>query len=107
MAAGHKALLHPAGGACRRITHQGRDEGLVDAIDALQWPAMALTIVGTWLVGSTQPRKRVAGFVLFLASNGLWSAWAVHAAAPALMILQVALALTNIRGMRKNESLQR
>ena len=67
---------------------------------------MALTIAGTWLVGSTQPRKRMAGFVVFLASNGLWSVWAVHTAAPALLILQAVLAATNIRGMRKNDSTQ-
>ena len=67
---------------------------------------MALTIAGTWLVGSTQPRKRMTGFVVFLASNGLWSVWAVHTAAPALLILQAVLAATNVRGMRKSDAAQ-
>ncbi len=76
----------------------------MDPVEVLQWPAMALTIVATWLVGSTHARKRTTGFCLFLASNGLWSAWALHASAPALLILQAVLAAFNVRGMRKTES---
>jgi len=64
---------------------------------------MALTIGATWLVGSTRARKRTTGFWLFLASNGLWSAWALHAEAPALLILQAVLAAMNVRGVRKTE----
>jgi len=76
----------------------------VDSVDILQWPAMALTIVATWLVGSTHARKRTTGFYFFLASNGLWSVWAMHASVPALLILQAVLAVFNVRGMRKTES---
>ena len=65
---------------------------------------MGLTIVATWLVGSTHARKRTIGFYFFLASNGLWSVWAMHASVPALLILQAVLAVFNVRGMRKTES---
>lgn len=67
----------------------------------LQWPAMAVTIGASWLIGSTDERRRKAGFWLFLLSNVLWSVWGVHAGAPALVALQVALAVMNIRGARK------
>ena len=77
----------------------------MDWIDLLQWPAMVVTVVATWLVGSERPGRREAGFVLFLASNALWVAWGWYAAAWALVALQVALALFNIRGAKKNDEL--
>jgi hypothetical protein len=36
-----------------------------------------------------------------MASNVLWVIWGVHAGAMALVVLQVALAALNIRGMKK------
>jgi len=73
-------------------------------LDALQWPAMAVTIAAAWLVASTRPGRRRVGFWLFLASNLLWIAWGWWAAAWALVLLQVALAALNIRGARKQQS---
>jgi hypothetical protein len=73
-------------------------------LDALQWPAMVLTVVAVWLVASRSARRRAIGFWLSLASNVAWSVWGVHAAAYALIALQVALAVLNVRGVRKNES---
>ena len=72
-------------------------------LDALQWPAMAVTLTAAWLVASKSQGRRRAGFWLFLASNALWVAWAVHASAWALLALQVGLALMNIRGERRNQ----
>ncbi len=72
-----------------------------DLIDAMQWPAMVVTVAASWLVGSTHPRRRSAGFWLFLASNALWVAWGWHGGAPALVVLQVCLAAMNVRGMLK------
>ncbi len=74
------------------------------ALQALQWPAMAVTIAAAWLVGSTQRGRRCTGFWLFLLSNAMWVAWGWHARAWALVTLQVALALMNVRGMTKSES---
>ncbi|MBS0320583.1 MAG: hypothetical protein JSR18_08585 [Proteobacteria bacterium] len=73
-------------------------------LEALQWPAMVVTILSTWLVGSSHKGKRAVGFWLFLASNALWIAWGLHASAYALVVMQVALALFNVRGAFKNES---
>jgi len=41
---------------------------------------------------------------LSLASNVAWSVWGVRVAAYALIALQVALAVLNVRGVRKNDS---
>ena len=75
----------------------------MDWIDLLQWPAMAVTIVSTALVGSQHATRREIGFWLFLVSNALWVAWGWHDAAWALVALQVALAVFNIRGAKENE----
>jgi hypothetical protein len=72
-------------------------------LDALQWPAMLVTLAGAWLVASKSRRRRLAGFWVFLASNVLWVIWAVQARAWALLALQIGLAFMNIRGERRNE----
>jgi hypothetical protein len=43
------------------------------------------------------------GFWIFLASNVLWIVWGWHDRAYALVVLQVGLALLNIRGVSKND----
>jgi hypothetical protein len=76
----------------------------MDAIlDAVQWPAMAVTLVAAYLVGSQSERKRSWGFWCFIASNVLWMAWGWHAHAYALIALQVGLFITNLRGAKKND----
>jgi hypothetical protein len=75
----------------------------VDYLDLLQWPAMVITVAAAWLVGSQRPRKRKVGFWLFLLSNVVWVVWGVHDGAHALIALQVALAILNIRGAYKNK----
>ena len=64
---------------------------------------MVVTVVAAWLIGSRARRKREAGFWCFLLSNVLWIVWGVHDGAYALVALQIALALLNIRGAHKNE----
>jgi len=76
----------------------------MDWMDLTQWPAMVVTVAATWLVASTRERRRVWGFWLFLASNAMWVAWGLHAAAYALIALQFCLAAMNIRGARKSEA---
>lgn len=73
-------------------------------LDAIQWPAMAVTVWAAWLVGSQRKPGREWGFWLFLVSNVLWIAWAWHAHAWALLMLQLCLGAINIRGVNKNES---
>lgn len=75
----------------------------MDAIEHLQWPAMVITILAAWFIGSRSKRRRAIGFWLFLASNILWVIWGWHDGAYALIILQFALAAMNMRGAYKNE----
>jgi len=77
---------------------------MTDLIDAIQWPAMVVTVAASWFVGSTHPQRRLAGFWAFLASNVLWVAWGWHGSAPALVVLQLCLAAMNVRGMVKARS---
>jgi hypothetical protein len=72
-------------------------------LDAIQWPAMAVTLVAAWLVASQTPSRRAAGFWVFIASNVLWIAWGWHTKAWALIALQVGLFVLNLRGAAKNE----
>ncbi|MGO4305768.1 hypothetical protein [Cupriavidus sp. RAF12] len=71
----------------------------MDWLDALQWPAMAITVAATWLVGSRSTGRRRIGFWVFLISNAMWVGWGLHTSAWALVVLQLALAALNIRGM--------
>lgn len=71
-------------------------------IDLLQWPAMLITLIAAWLVGSRSRAKRCAGFICFILSNVLWVIWGWHSHAWALIVLQLGLFLMNLRGTRKN-----
>jgi hypothetical protein len=75
----------------------------MDWIRHLQWPAMVVTITATWLVASTNEKRRYLAFWVYLASNALWLAWGFHDGAWALVVLQVALAVMNIRGVKKTD----
>ena len=75
----------------------------MEYLDLLQWPAMAVTILAAWLVASSSKRKRTVGFWVFLLSNVLWSVWGWYQDAYALVLLQVFLAVTNVRGVYKND----
>lgn len=70
-------------------------------LDLVQWPAMAVTLLASWFVASTNEGRRGVGFWLFLASNVLWIVWASQAHAWALIALQIGLAIMNIRGAKK------
>lgn len=72
-------------------------------INLMQWPAMVVTVMAAWLVASQRKLKRNWGFWLFLLSNLLWIAWGLYDRAYALILLQVCLALMNIRGTIKNQ----
>lgn len=74
----------------------------MDYFDWLQWPAMIMTIVAAWLIGSLKPKRRLIGFYCFMISNLLWGVWGWHTNAWALIILQISLCLMNVRGCRKN-----
>jgi hypothetical protein len=73
-------------------------------LDLVQWPAMVVTVAAAWLVASKSERRRNVGFWIFLLGNALWIVWGVHAAAFALIALQVCLAVMNIRGAVKTDA---
>jgi hypothetical protein len=75
----------------------------IDLVDAIQWPAMAVTLAAAWMVASRSAAKRAWGFWCFIASNALWIVWGWHAGAWALIALQVGLFFLNLRGAKKNE----
>ncbi len=64
---------------------------------------MGVTVVAAWLIGSRHALRRTIGFWCFLLSNALWIAWGWHDGAIALIVLQLCLALLNIRGALKTE----
>jgi hypothetical protein len=76
----------------------------MDLMNLVQWPAMVVTVVASWLVASSHEGKRNAGFWIFLLSNALWIAWGLYSGAVALVVLQVCLAAMNIRGAKKTET---
>ena len=76
----------------------------MDWIDLLQWPAMVVTVLAAWLIGSLNPARRTLGFCCFLLSNLLWVIWGWQAQAWAVITLQVCLALMNLRGVKKNDA---
>ena len=76
----------------------------MDYLNFLQWPAMAVTVLSAWLVASQAKRKREIGFWCFLFSNVLWIIWGLYDHAYALIALQIALAVLNVRGAYKNEN---
>jgi hypothetical protein len=77
-------------------------EEILAYLDWVQWPAMAVTVLAAWLIGSQRPGRRMTGFVCFSLSNVLWVVWGVYAGAYALILLQICLFLMNLRGLRKN-----
>jgi hypothetical protein len=73
-------------------------------INWVQWPAMLATVMASWWVASQTKHRRKWGFWTFLLSNVLWVLWGWHDHAWALVVLQFALAVMNIRGVSKNEN---
>ena len=73
-------------------------------LDFVQWPAMLVTVVASWLVASKSEGRRNAGFWVFMLSNGLWIVWGISANANALVALQICLAAMNIRGAMKTDA---
>jgi hypothetical protein len=74
----------------------------MDLMNAIQWPAMLVTVIAAWMVASQLKVRGNWGFSLFLVSNALWIIWGLHDAAFALIALQICVAFLNIRGAVKN-----
>jgi hypothetical protein len=77
--------------------------GCVDLIDWVQWPAMVVTVISAWFIGSPRPRRRMIAFWGFILSNALWIIWGWHTNAFGLIVLECILLGMNARGFRKNQ----
>lgn len=71
-------------------------------LDYLQWPALIVTVIASWMVSVTKKDERKTGFWLFLLSNILWAIWGFFVDAYALILLQGCLAVSNVHGVIKN-----
>jgi hypothetical protein len=77
-------------------------DGGLNSFDWVQWPAMLVTVLAAWLIGSQRARRRMIGFWCFILSNILWIVWGWPAQAYALIALQICLFCLNLRGFKKN-----
>lgn len=77
-------------------------EAALPWLNALQWPAMLVNLLASWLVASQKDVLRARGFWVFLVSNVLWIAWGRNTGAWASVMLQLGLAAMNIRGAHEN-----
>ena len=68
----------------------------------LQWPAMAVSLFGSWWTGDPGRSSRHLGFAVLMVSNVIWLVWAVTDHAWALLVMQAAFLLLNGRGFFDN-----
>jgi hypothetical protein len=64
----------------------------------LDWPAMAMALIGSYLVGNTSIISRRRGFIIYLVSNALWITWGVATHNWPLAIMSLAFCYTSGRG---------
>lgn len=69
----------------------------------LEWPAMIISLLAAYLLGSQKAEKRVWAFWMLTAGNVMWIAWGWGADAWALIALNLGLMMLNLRAIRKNE----
>lgn len=69
-------------------------------LHTIEWLAALLTIAGAWLLASNT-RRAAWGWVLFLAANGLWIAFALLQGYTGLLVQQLVLTATSLLGIWK------
>jgi len=72
------------------------------ALDVLQYPGVALGLVGAILVSQRSAYRRRCGFLLWIGSNVLLISWAVGAAAWGLLAMYAVYSVTSVMGWRNN-----
>jgi hypothetical protein len=73
----------------------------------LQWSGAVTAVTGSYLTGSQERRLRQGGFALYLVSNALWIADALHTQTWGLLAMNAAFTLTSLRGVWTNRSTAR
>ena len=71
-------------------------------MDLLQYPGVALGLVGAVLVSQRASRARRCGFLLWIGSNVLLISWAVSAAAWGLLAMYAVYSVTSVMGWWNN-----
>lgn len=74
-----------------------------DLFAYLEWPAMLVSLIAAYWMGSKKADKRVIAFWMLIVGNVMWIAWGWGEAAWALIALNVGLMALNVRGIMKNE----
>lgn len=65
----------------------------------LEWSAALLTIWGAWLLATATPNPK--GWLLFLAANALWIAFALDMGLRGLLVQQLVLTCISLKGIWK------
>ena len=71
-------------------------------MDLLQYPGVALGLIGAVLVSQSSPRARRSGFLLWIGSNVLLISWAIGAAAWGLLAMYAVYSVTSVMGWWNN-----
>ncbi len=71
-------------------------------MDLLQYPGVALGLIGAILVSQRASRARRWGFLFWICSNVLLISWAVGAAAWGLLAMYVVYSVTSVLGLWNN-----
>jgi hypothetical protein len=72
--------------------------------DLLQYPGVALGLIGAVLVSQGTTSRRRRGFQLWIGSNVLLIAWAVQAAAWGLLAMYAVYTVTSLMGWWNNRA---
>lgn len=71
---------------------------MVTSAFVLEWSAALLTIGGAWLLASASAHA-ARGWLLFLAANVLWIAFALQAGLTGLLVQQLVLTCISLKGI--------
>lgn len=71
-------------------------------LDWIQYPGVALSLTGAWLVSSPQAPRRRVGFAIWIVSNVVLITWAVSVSAWGLVGMYSFFTVTSARGVRNN-----
>lgn len=71
---------------------------MIETLDALQWAGCATGVAGALLL-ALNTKYSGWGFVLFLISNGVWTAFGIQTNAPGLITTQVFFTATSVLGI--------
>ncbi|WP_460044530.1 hypothetical protein [Pseudomonas sp. S2_H01] len=73
-------------------------------MDIVQWPAMVVIVLASWLVGSQRAERRKIAFLGFIVGNVLCVIWGLYVEAYALALLDMMLCGMNLRGFLRNNA---